>query len=188
MDLCDFKSMASYKIIDHLYDERKDFIILGLCGRVGSGVSTISKILEKKFDDLQLPQPGFDGIDDFSAHEYRILYTYARINWLPFYKIRTSALITRYILDFESELFLNFLMDLYDKGDKDEIRSDFEKIINDFFTQEMICDWKRYYDYHTETKADEIKAPWMLLKNDKTAKELEADAKQDSEPKDISDC
>ncbi len=54
-----FESLASYRIINHLYDERKDFIILGLCGRVGSGVSTVSDILEKNFEELQLPNPGF---------------------------------------------------------------------------------------------------------------------------------
>ena len=43
----DFKETTSYQIVNHLYDERKDFIILGLCGKVGSGVTETANILEK---------------------------------------------------------------------------------------------------------------------------------------------
>jgi dCMP deaminase len=32
--------------INKIYDERKDFIIIGLTGRTGSGCSTVAKILE----------------------------------------------------------------------------------------------------------------------------------------------
>ena len=98
-----FKKQDSYRIIDHLYDDRKDFIILGLCGRVGSGVSTVSGILEKTFKELQLPLPGYDDEDPFAAHEYRVIHTYARKNWHAFPKIRTSALITRHILDYDEQ-------------------------------------------------------------------------------------
>lgn len=55
----DFKETTSYQIVNHLYDERKDFIILGLCGKVGSGVTETANILEKTFDELYLPVPRF---------------------------------------------------------------------------------------------------------------------------------
>lgn len=141
-----FEDMASYKIIDHLYDERKDFIILGLCGRVGSGVSTVSGILEKKFDELQLPEPGFDNPDIIAAHEYRILYTYAKRNWKPFFKIRTSALITRRILcgidgeiDESVNKFVEFLLHLCknDKTEDLELEASFKNITSEFFEREM---------------------------------------------------
>ncbi len=32
--------------INKLYEEREDFIIIGLTGRTGAGCSTVSKILE----------------------------------------------------------------------------------------------------------------------------------------------
>ena len=141
-----FENLASYKIIDHLYDERKDFIILGLCGRVGSGVSTVSGILQKRFEELQLPVPGFDNPDLNAAHEYRILYTYANENWKPFFKIRTSALITRHILsDKEVSIdqainnFIEFLLKLCkEKQEKEsELRTKFQKITEEFFEKEM---------------------------------------------------
>ena len=55
----DFKETTSYQIVNHLYDERKDFIILGLCGKVGSGVTETANILEKTFDELYLPVPRY---------------------------------------------------------------------------------------------------------------------------------
>ena len=45
----DFKETTSYQIVNHLYDERKDFIILGLCGKVGSGVTETANILFKLY-------------------------------------------------------------------------------------------------------------------------------------------
>ena len=46
MSICDFEESASYKISKHLYNAQKEFIVLGLCGKVGSGVSEVAEILE----------------------------------------------------------------------------------------------------------------------------------------------
>lgn len=75
MSIFDFKESASYKINEHLYNVQKEFIVLGLCGKVGSGVSEVAEILELPFEEFHLPQPGFQGDDSYDAHEYRILYT-----------------------------------------------------------------------------------------------------------------
>ena len=55
MDKYRLKEMASYKIIDNVYDANKNFIILGLCGKIGSGTSTTAKILSMDFKNLGLP-------------------------------------------------------------------------------------------------------------------------------------
>ena len=49
MSIFDFKESASYKINEHLYNVQKEFIVLGLCGKVGSGVSEVAEILELPF-------------------------------------------------------------------------------------------------------------------------------------------
>lgn len=167
-----FKSLASHKIIDHLYDDRKDFIILGLCGRVGSGVSTISRILEMSFDEMQLPPPGYDAEDPLGSREYRIIHTYARENWNTFYKIRTSALITRHILDNKVDSFCKYIEQISKRKDA-IIQEQAEK----FFNAEMECDWEQYYRYHQRTKKEDIRSPWKLLECDCYAEELEKDAK-----------
>lgn len=104
-----FPEMPSYKIIDHLYDAQKDFIILGLCGKTGSGVSTAASLLEKEFQDLNLPIPGYDNTNLIENHEYRILHAYAKENWKSFYRIDVSSLITLNILQYESSDFISFI-------------------------------------------------------------------------------
>lgn len=187
-----FTSQASYKIIDHLYDDRKDFIILGLCGKVGSGVSTISRILEMSFDEMQLPLPGYDETDPLGSREYRIIHTYAKENWHSFYKIRTSALITRHILDHSPDAFFAYIKELI--GDTELLKNireikPSENPVHKFFSTKMECDWEQYYTYHTDTKKEEILSPWELFARDLSIKELETAAKtapsNDQEPVDF---
>ena len=141
-----FERMPSYKIIDNMYDNRKDFIILGLCGKIGSGVSTVAEILEKNFGELQLASPGYD--HSYDTHEYRILYTYASKNWIRFYKIRTSALITRHILAEPSDprlnpaqRFIDFLNELDSEINLDDENLK-QKLDKAFFAQNMEFDLK----------------------------------------------
>ena len=47
--------MSTRNSIRKLYDEKKDFIIIGLTGRTGSGCSTVAEILAtKEYSDLKL--------------------------------------------------------------------------------------------------------------------------------------
>lgn len=133
-----FEDTAPYQIVDHLYDVRKDFIILGLCGKVGSGVSTVSSILEKSFPELQLPSPSFDDSNRYFANEYRILYNYAKSNWNPFYKIRTSSLITRHILKYKVDNFVSFLARICESGLTKETKKSIKKISSAFFEKKCL--------------------------------------------------
>ena len=177
MSACNFRAQkfsAPYKIVDNLYDTRKDFIVLGLCGKVGSGVSTVSKLLEKNFDDLQLPQPGFGNSDLLAEHEYRILYTYAKKNWESFFKIRTSALITRHILSFTPEKFANFLGSMYEKDLGDNIAPEFRDIVKDFFEKDMEFDLKQYFEV-LNYDINDYSTPGEFLNSDKDFKGLADD-------------
>lgn len=181
MSVCEFENAAPYKIIDQLYDTRKDFIILGLCGKIGSGVSTVSKLLEKDFDDLQLPGPGFNDPDLHAAHEYRILHTYARKNWKPFHKIRTSALITRHILSDAPSSFATLLKGLHDSASQPDAgpeQTRLEQIANDFFTRTMTVDLRAYCAEMRVSDAElqDFSAPWRLLCEDKELTALKQDA------------
>lgn len=167
-----FKSLASHRIIDHPYDDRKDFIILGLCGRVGSGVSTISRILEMRFDEMQLPPPGYDAGYPLGSREYRIIHAYAHENWNTFYKIRTSALITRHILDKDVTAFCTYIESI--SHCKDEL---IKNQAEAFFDAEMECDWEQYYKYQQKTKKEDICSPWKLFEYDCYVEELENGAK-----------
>lgn len=138
MKLSDFEKIPSHKICKHLYDKEKEFIILGLCGKVGSGVSEVANILEQPFDLLYLPHYNHDSTESYDFHEYQILYTYAKENWKPFYKIRTSALITRHILTKESKEMVDLLYSINGQKVKK-----YEVIVENFFNCEMEIDLNR---------------------------------------------
>lgn len=133
----DFNKTETYRIMDHLYDDRKEFIILGLCGKVGSGVSTVSSILERNFNELNLPKPSFNVYDTYTSNEYRILYNYAEVNWNPFHKIRTSSLITRRILCYSEQAFVKFLEDIHPSKFSNTQKKDIKKTVSNFFNKSM---------------------------------------------------
>lgn len=132
-----FEESASYRISKHLYDAQKEFIVLGLCGKVGSGVSEVSKILEQRFEELHLPQPGFQGRDSYDEHEYRILYKYAEKNWRKADRIRTSALITRHILTKSKDEAFKFLKEFIVN---DGMEKKLKEYVETFFDREMSFD------------------------------------------------
>ena len=168
-----FEEKPSNKIVKHLFETQSDFIILGLCGKTGSGVSSAASILEKNFNDLHLNEPGNDELNNFDAHEYKKIYTYAQKKWMNFYKIRTKALITRYILTCEPDKFFEFIGQIYD------IDENFVKeIISDFFDVEMVINLEDKDIFHKEISNeswDLIEKSWNELKDNSKKVEDELD-------------
>lgn len=86
------------EIYESLYQERDDFILLGLTGWTGSGCSTAAQILSnEKFDSIKLPD-----VNLLSGNEKRkalIVYNYARSQWTQFTVISVSAVLTMFLLD-----------------------------------------------------------------------------------------
>lgn len=103
---------SGYQVINDLFDRQQDFIVVGLCGKTGSGVSTTAEILNKEFEELHLnAEPPAAGTD-YERHEYRLLYNYARRNWNCFYLVKTRALITARVLGKTADAFTQFLCEL----------------------------------------------------------------------------
>lgn len=82
----------SNKVVKTLFNQQQDFIVVGLCGKTGSGVSTVAQILRQDFEDLNLCPTPPKSLSDYGRHEYSILYNYAQKNWSGFYLIKTRAL------------------------------------------------------------------------------------------------
>lgn len=176
------KTSASYQIIDHLFDEYKDFIILGLCGRVGSGVSTVASILGKEFEDLQLPPPGFESPDTYDTHEYRILYNYAQKNWRSFYKIRTSSLITRHILKENVDNFIVFLETLCQFSETTLDFAEIKKHTKSFFEEKMSCCLKDHLSaIDTSSSPADYGSPWLLFSKDEPIEILKKQAQRNAQ-------
>lgn len=132
-----FSGSNHYRIMDTFLDSKKDFIILGLCGKTGSGSTTIAQILQTPFAKLNLPQPGDAVGDMWEAAEYRIFYTYAQKHWKSFFRIKSSALITAHILKDNPEQFLEFLKALVPAAVYSEKEELIQKFTKRFFDEEM---------------------------------------------------
>ena len=132
-----FSGSNNYRIMDTFLDSKKDFIILGLCGKTGSGSTTIAQILQTPFAKLNLPQPGDAVGDMWEAAEYRIFYTYAQKHWKSFLRIKSSSLITAHILKEKPEQFQEFLRELVPAAVYNEKEELIQKFTNSFFNEKM---------------------------------------------------
>ena len=143
-----------YKTIYNFLDSRKDFIVLGLCGKTGSGITTVANILQQKFGQLKLPQSS-DSVGDIKEScEYRILYTYAQKNWHSFYRVKASSLITAHVLDEGENEFSNFLKNLFPKLIESNISAKANQIISEFFNGNMIFSLKTEFKF--DSSGDEV--------------------------------
>ncbi len=108
------------------------------------------------------------------------MYTYAKKNWKPFYKIKTSALITRHILVYDHKEIAKFLTDLYNKDQNKQIyANDFSKISKDFFKKPIKCKLSDLCEIFDICESD-LKSPWNLFVEDLPLKEVVEKATRDN--------
>lgn len=107
-------------VINQIYKLRKDFIIIGLTGRTGSGCTTVAKIMSiTNANDIKSEYREFhnDKIDN-NTRKNRIVAKFIRQNWNPFFTIKASDIIFYYAL---LEDFTNFVEILFStKSQRDE--------------------------------------------------------------------
>lgn len=166
------KRHFSNRIISNLFNSQKEFIVLGLCGKTGSGVSEVSNILNTEFEELNLPSPCEESKASIAKTEYRLLYNYAKRNWKQFYKIKTSSLILSRAIAQSKEDFVDFLMQYVDidfckEDNKDKVSTNDEK--NDSnYKKDKIKYWLDHlYDGIFKISFDNIKIGDSVLDNSK---------------------
>ncbi len=94
-----------------LFNERKDFIVIGLTGRTGSGCSLISNFLTKEFEELTLPSPKDNEYNNNEERKYKVVYKYAKENWAAFRLIEVKNIIVSFILEDDYERFIKYIND-----------------------------------------------------------------------------
>lgn len=102
-------------VIEQIYNLRRNFIVIGLTGRTGSGCSTVAEILaESDLTKLKsLYQEFNSGKIDNNVRKNRIVYHFIQKNWMPFTVISASDVIFYYALLQE---FNDFATNLVDAG------------------------------------------------------------------------
>lgn len=99
--------MDTCEAINIIYNERKEFLIIGLTGRTGSGCSTVADILKKQeLEELDLKAPKEYDFKDSDERKYSVLYSYARANnWSAFHIIKMRNIIASFIYEKGFECF-----------------------------------------------------------------------------------
>ncbi|WP_019989819.1 hypothetical protein [Rudanella lutea] len=106
--------------LDKLYNLRKDFLVIGLTGRLGSGCTEVAKLLRSQtFSACNFPQPINRDFTNNEARKYRIVYNFMQSNWDPFTLIRASDIITAILLENELDAVISYLAKEYKKGASD---------------------------------------------------------------------
>lgn len=121
--------------VDFLFEQRKNFIVIGLTGKTGSGCTTVSNILEKSFKEIELDKPKNNNFNNNDERKYRIIYQYSNKNWHKFTRIQVASIITTFILDNSFKEFKAFL-----KENKYNADEKINKI------EEEFCKYKEKYD------------------------------------------
>ena len=143
------KKNISEPIVEDVFESQKEFIVLGLVGKTGSGVSTVSDILNSNFSNLNLPQPCEESHANNEKTEYRLLYNFANKNWRKFYKIKTSSLIVTSALNKGREEFVNYLCKFLDKKNEKAVKNEIKDAVNDL------------YDYSISFDINNIGLEWL---------------------------
>jgi deoxycytidylate deaminase len=133
--------------LSELYSLRKDFTIIGLTGRNGSGLNRVAELMSTPFDEKNFQDPNQFDLGLNSYKKYKIIYNFAKENFVPYTYLRYKDFITLYILKFSFGEFQKFLkspsLQKFFSDYRIEIDSDFSaelKIIN-----KLRLDFEKYH-------------------------------------------
>ena len=111
--------------LDLIFKERRKFIIIGLTGRTGSGCTTVSELLSKdSFSGFNPPNPKSSLFDNDEERKYRVVYEYLKNQWVKFYHIKMSDIVSTFILELNFDEF-NTLYTSILKESHSEISAEF---------------------------------------------------------------
>ncbi|MGF6141340.1 hypothetical protein [Pseudomonas laurylsulfatiphila] len=108
-------STKTGEAIHGVYDEAKNFLIIGLTGRTGSGCSTAaSKLGAPSFD---FPVDGYEGLTENELKKHKIIHKYLKGDeWVPFYKLEARSIITYHLLLLGRDSFISYLLSVAGAG------------------------------------------------------------------------
>ncbi|MBP2028613.1 deoxycytidylate deaminase [Acetoanaerobium pronyense] len=115
--------------IEKLFSERKEFIIIGLTGRTGSGCTTVANLFSQSFKELSPPPPKESDDINNEERKYKIVYDYASENWKSFIKIEGRDIITSFLLEHNFDKFTEHLKNkLHINDDFNEIKETYNEM------------------------------------------------------------
>lgn len=113
-------------IVEKIYKLRKNFVIIGLTGRTGSGCSTVAKILQTENPEnlkSEYREVNSAPINN-DIRKNRIIYRFILKNWNPFVVVKASDFIFFYALLQPFSVFADSLANSSNKTEGEEKFSD----------------------------------------------------------------
>ena len=91
-------------VIERIFDERKQYLIIALTGKIGAGSSYVSSFIQDSCwsRDISRDTPGLDGFSSDEQRANSILLRYFNCNRIPFHVIRVRDVITSFIVKDEA--------------------------------------------------------------------------------------
>ncbi|KID57591.1 hypothetical protein JF50_10450 [Pseudoalteromonas luteoviolacea] len=103
--------------LDNVFKESKDFIIIGLTGRTGSGCSTCAKLLNG--EKLPLPSPLDSHFRGNEARKYKIIKKYIDKTWRKFEWLQVRCVLSRFVLELNFSAFCQLVANVVSLDIKD---------------------------------------------------------------------
>ena len=110
IDTGEKKRDASQTVINRVFGLRKNFLIIGLTGRTGSGCSTVARTMSCEWDVLKSNYHDLNsGVITNETRKDRIVYRFLKKHWESFKVISASDIIFYYALKEDFDVFVESL-------------------------------------------------------------------------------
>lgn len=124
-------------VVKQIYKLRRDFILIGLTGRTGSGCTSVAKILStENFSDLKTE---FREINtepwDNDSRKNRIVHNYMQKHWHPFTVIQASDVIFYYALQLDFDDFVkefSAFSPKHDNTEDEDVKTRLQSLSDDY--------------------------------------------------------
>lgn len=139
-------------VVNQIYNLRRNFVVIGLSGRTGSGCSTVAKVLAE--DNVLKLRSLFHGFNpqkiDNNVRKNRIVYNFIQENWKSFTVIKASDVIFYYAL---MQGFNQFVDSLVNAGTLDDDKGKYSKSIINNSIKDALQELKDFFtDLHQKAK------------------------------------
>jgi len=99
------------RALSKIYENRKNFIVIGITGRTGAGCTSAASIFSKNQSENKFPVP--DPKQSAEDRKYQLCYNYIQKNWSKFYLIEIKNIITSFIVENAYDDFIKYLINLF---------------------------------------------------------------------------
>jgi len=161
-------------VLKQIYKLRRDFVIIGLTGRTGSGCTTVAQLLSTA-DFSALRTNYFKKHNGEITNESRkdeIIYNFLSCNdnWQPFEIITASDILLLYGLQLDFTEFKNVIASYANEGLIKPVQDELDKLKGPFEKAKAMAvsafEFLQGERFKIKGKEDECKKYWAFIKND----------------------